>query len=179
MLTESYKEGQSIELNFITDRLNLHKMKNCDAGIKHITIAPNGKFYICPGFYFDNEDDYIGDLSNGPNIKNQHLLNLDYSPICRICDAYHCKRCIYLNNKTTLELNTPSHQQCVLSHIERNSTINLLDLLDPKANSVSESISIPHINYLDPIDILEEKKKERINLYLRERENSNSIKSAE
>ena len=177
MIADLYKSDQSFELNFISDRLSLNKMNNCDAGIKHITIAPNGKFYICPGFYYDNEDDYIGDLVDGINIKNQRLLTLDYSPICRICDSYHCKRCVYLNNKMTLEINTPSHQQCVLSHLERNSTINLLNLLDSSKNNVEYAVSIPDIDYLDPIDILEEKQKERINLYRKEIENSNSIKN--
>jgi len=172
---ELYQSGRSFELNFMSDRLNLTKMNNCDAGIKHLTIAPNGKLYICPGFYYDNEDDCIGDLVDGINIKNQRLLTLDYSPICRICDSYHCKRCIYLNNKTTLEINTPSHQQCMLSHLERNSTINLLSLLNSSKKNVEHAVSIPDIDYLDPIDILEEKQKERLNLYLKEKKNSNSI----
>jgi len=173
MVVELYKSGQSFELNFISDRLSLNKMNNCDAGIKHLTIAPNGKFYICPGFYYDNEDDCIGDLVDGINIKNQRLLTLDNSPICRICDAYHCKRCVYLNNKITLEINTPSHQQCVLSHLERNSTVNLLNLLDSSKINIENAVSIPEIDYLDPIDILEEKRKERINLYHKEKKNFN------
>lgn len=44
----------------------------------------------------------------------------------RICDAWHCKRCVWQNKKTTLEVNTPSREQCVLSHIERNATRSLL-----------------------------------------------------
>ena len=140
-----------IELNILSDRLVLTNMNNCEAGVKHITFAPNGKFYICPGFYFDDENDSIGDLASGINIKNQQLYKLEYAPICRTCDAFQCKRCVYLNRKTTLEVNTPSHEQCVVSHLERNCT---KDLLDKARNAIPELAEkeITEIDYLDPFD---------------------------
>lgn len=140
-----------IELNILSDRLVLTNMNNCEAGVKHITFAPNGKFYICPGFYFDDENDSIGDLASGINIKNQQLYKLEYAPICRTCDAFQCKRCVYLNRKITLEVNTPSHEQCVVSHLERNCT---KDLLDKARNAIPELAEkeITEIDYLDPFD---------------------------
>lgn len=140
-----------IELNILSDRLVLTNMNNCEAGVKHITFAPNGKFYICPGFYFDDENDSIGDLASGINIKNQQLYKLEYAPICRTCDAFQCKRCVYLNRKTTLEVNTPSHEQCVVSHLERNCT---KDLLDKARNAIPELAEkeIIEIDYLDPFN---------------------------
>ena len=113
-------QNHEIELNILSDRLALTSMNNCDAGVKHITFAPNGIFYICPGFYFDDENDSVGELATGLNIKNQQLYKLEFAPICKNCDAFQCKRCIYLNRKITLEVNTPSHEQCVTSHLERN-----------------------------------------------------------
>jgi CXXX repeat peptide maturase len=153
VLYEYYLTGNHIELNFLTDRMLLDQMNNCDAGIKHITFAPNGKFYLCPGFYYDNEDDTIGTLETGIEIKNSQLLALENAPVCNICDAFHCKRCIYLNRKMTLEINTPSRMQCILSHLERNVSKDLSDLLR-KNPLFSNFRSIKEIDYLDPFDLI-------------------------
>ena len=131
-------------------------MQNCNAGIDHITIAPNGKFYICPAFYYDDVNNSVGDIKSGLNIKNSQLLELNHAPICKICDAYHCKRCVWLNKKITLEINTPSHQQCVLSHAEREvSRILLSDLHNTSNfNDFNKITPIPKIDYNDPIMIV-------------------------
>lgn len=147
----SLNEHSHIEFNILSDRLVLTKMNNCDAGTMHITFAPNGKFYICPAFYFENESDSIGDLISGINIRNKQLYSLEYAPICRKCDAFQCKRCIYLNRKTTLEVNTPSHEQCVVSHIERNCTADLFDKIEflfPESGFKK----IIETDYLDPFE---------------------------
>lgn len=122
--------GRNIQMNLLTDRLMLEEMNNCNAGVNNITLAPNGKFYLCPAFYYDSPRNDIGDLINGVKIRNQQLLKLDHAPICRICDAYQCKRCIWLNEKLTFDRNTPSHQQCVMSHLERNASCDLLEKLN-------------------------------------------------
>ena len=80
---------------------------------------------------------------------------MSYAPICRNCDAYQCKRCVWLNRKTTYELNTPSHEQCVVSHLERNESRELL------ANIRKNGIFLPdkeikEISYLDPFDVRKE-----------------------
>ena len=129
-------------------------MKNCDAGIKHITFAPDGKFYLCPAFFSDN-DYNIGDLVNGINIINQQLLTIEYSRICSICDAYHCKRCIYLNKKMTNEINIPSHEQCVTSHFEREASRKLWQDLKNSGLSFNNNSNIPEIDYLDPFEIID------------------------
>lgn len=139
-------------VNLLTDRLSLNSMNNCGAGCESITIAPNGSFYICPAFYFDGEPS-VGKLSEGLNIPNEQLFKLDFAPICRRCDAYQCKRCVWLNKKTTLEVNTPSYQQCVLAHLERNASRNLIDKLT-ESGKVKTNISIPEIDYLDPFENL-------------------------
>ena len=131
-----YVEGATVQVNLLTDRMMLKKMNNCGAGDTSITLAPNGKFYVCPAFYVVNEDDEIGslntpigDLRNGLNIKNPKLYKLDHAPLCRHCDAYQCKRCVWLNRKTTFEVNTPSHEQCVMAHLERNASRKLLNAI--------------------------------------------------
>ena len=145
----TYKTGNPIEVNVLTDILNLTAMCNCDAGINSFSLAPNGEFYICPAYYFDNPENSVGNLIKGIEIKNSHLLELEHSPACSSCDAYHCKRCTYLNKKTTNELSIPSKIQCIISHIERNKARELQILLKEKGYTFKNIIS--DINYLDPV----------------------------
>lgn len=130
-----YVEGKSPQCNLLADRMMLDKMDNCNAGWENITLAPDGKFYVCPAFYLAGDDEEfglgksiysIGDLQSGLDIKNPQLYRFDHASICRNCDAYQCKRCVWLNRKTTYEINTPSHEQCVVAHLERNVSRELL-----------------------------------------------------
>jgi CXXX repeat peptide maturase len=148
---QQYKDGLTPRTNILTERMMLKAMNNCNAGYESITIGPNGKFYICPAFYYDNPDDFVGDLQTGLSIKNQQLFQLDHAPICRQCDAFHCRRCVWLNRKMTLEVNTPSHEQCVASHLERNATRDLLYQLR-KYGEFLPGTEIDEISYLDPFD---------------------------
>lgn len=150
--------SKNIQCNLLTDRMMLDRMNNCGAGDTTITLAPDGKFYICPAFYQENQEDAlgnlkhsIGDLDNGLDIKNSQLYKLDHAPLCRHCDAYQCKRCIWLNRKLTYEVNTPSHEQCVMAHLERNASRNLL-LSMRKHGEFLPRYDIKEINYLDPFD---------------------------
>lgn len=153
-LVEQYINGRFPQLNLVTDRIMLNEMNNCNAGVNSITLAPNGKFYLCPAFYYENERQSVGDLKHGLDIKNQHLLKLEYAPICRECDAYHCKRCIWLNGLLTLDNNTPSHQQCVIAHLERNASRLLQQKLSEKNIRLTPSYEIKEIKYLDPFNIV-------------------------
>lgn len=167
VLTRLYKEQKHPQLNILTDRLTLKEMHNCEAGIGNITIAPNGKFYLCPAFYYDEKTGVsnkmnhktkdasrsVGDLENGLCIPNKQLLELDHAPLCRNCDAYHCNRCIWLNQKLTWDNNTPSHQQCVIAHLERNAARDISAKLSEAGYSLPE---IKEINYIDPFDVKEE-----------------------
>ena len=159
-----YVEGKTPQLNLLTDRMMLDKMNNCNAGDENITLAPDGKFYVCPAFYLtDENEDYglgkskfsIGDLENGLDVKNPQLYKLSYAPICRNCDAYQCKRCVYLNRKTTYELNTPGHEQCVVSHLERNESRELLANIRKHGMFLPDK-EIKEISYLDPFDVRKE-----------------------
>ena len=147
-----YAEGKSPQLNLLTDRMMLSNMNNCGAGDTTITLAPNGKFYVCPAFYYESEADCIGDLEHGPDIKNRRLYKLEYAPICRHCDAYQCKRCIWLNCKTTLEVNTPSREQCIIAHLERNASRDLLNSIRKHGKFMPEQEEIKEIDCLDPFD---------------------------
>ena len=151
-IEQMFVEGNAPQLNLLTDRMMLKEMNNCGAGDTSITLAPNGKFYICPAFYYEDESDSVGDLEVGIDIKNKQLYKLAYAPICRHCDAYQCKRCIWQNRKMTLEVNTPSHEQCVVSHLERNASRELLKSIRKHGTFLPEMGDIKELDYLDPFD---------------------------
>lgn len=151
-----YVSGKSPQLNLLTDRIMLEKMNNCGAGDTSVTLAPDGKFYVCPAFYLSADGYTIGDMVNGLEIKNSQLYRLDHAPLCRRCDAWQCKRCIWMNRKTTLEVNTPSHEQCVVAHLERNASRKLLIDIRKHGKFMSGSEDIKEIDYLDPLDVKEE-----------------------
>ncbi len=150
-LCERYDENRSVQLNVITDRMMLTSMNNCNAGWEHVTLAPDGRFFVCPAFYHDGLYS-IGSLEEGLNIKNPQLYRLDYAPLCRNCDAYQCKRCIWLNLKKTLEVNTPSHEQCVSAHHERNASRYYMNLLQ-QGGFTLQCRDMKEIDYLDPFDV--------------------------
>lgn len=170
VLKERYARGESPQLNIITDRFLLENMNNCNAGVESITLAPDGKFYVCPAFYYAGVCDgsetsqgdvcqkgyAIGNLHDGLDIKNQQLYKIDHAPICRNCDAYQCKRCIWLNRKMTYEVNTPSHEQCVVAHLERNAARQLLADIRTLGTFLPEK-EIKEIDYLDPFDVRNER----------------------
>lgn len=143
--------GKMPQVSILTDRLVLTEMNNCNAGDEAITIAPNGKFYICPAFYYADETDSVGSLKGGLAIKNRQLYTLGHSPICRECDAYHCRRCIWLNRKSTREVNTPGHEQCAVAHTERNATRSFL-LKVRNHGEFLPGTDIAEIDYLDPFE---------------------------
>lgn len=134
IVLSEWQKGDEVNLNIITDRLKLSEMDNCNAGWKSITLAPNGKYYICPDFYYNNEDDSCGDIENGLDIKNPLLYKLNHAPICRDCGAYHCQRCIFLNKKKTLEVNIPSYEQCSKAEIELNVSKHFYELWKNRNN---------------------------------------------
>lgn len=151
VLKNEYLQGHAPQFNLLTDRMMLTKPNHCNAGVENITLAPNGKYYICPAFYYSNPDDRIDPQA----IPNQQLLRLDHAPLCRHCDAYHCRRCVWLNRKTTLEVNTPSHEQCIVAHTERNASRRLLEAIRKEASFMPE-VEIKEINYLDPFEVRKE-----------------------
>lgn len=130
------------EISILTDRIMLREMHNCGAGETHLTVAPDGHFYICPGFYGDTNVAPCGDVYHGLELPNAQLYKIDHAPICQKCDAWHCRRCIWMNRKTTREVNTPSHEQCVCSHLERNTSARFCP------------DQIPAIQHLDPFELI-------------------------
>ena len=148
----------------------LERMNNCNAGWENITLAPDGRFYVCPAFYHALQADgteksqsevcvkgySIGSLTDGLDVKNAPLYQIDHAPLCRQCDAYHCRRCVWLNRKTTCEVNTPSHEQCVVAHLERNAARTLLANIRKHGTFLPHLPEIKEITYLDPFEVKEQ-----------------------
>lgn len=153
-LVNIYHTGRMPQMNLLTDRLVLTEMNNCGAGDTTVTLAPDGKFYLCPSFYYDDEQQSVGDLTMGLTIGNRQLLRFDHAPICRVCDAYHCRRCVWMNGRLTGDLNTPSHQQCVVAHVERNASRYLQKRLEEAGSRLTGSREIEEITELDPFNIV-------------------------
>ena len=151
LIEQEYVNDNICQWNILTDRISLLEMNNCNAGDTTITLAPNGRFYICPAFYYEDMEDSIGDVYKGLDIPNQHLYKIQFAPICRHCDAYQCKRCVWLNRRMTLEVNTPSHEQCVAAHLERNASRLFLHNLRKYGEFMPDK-EIREIDYLDPFN---------------------------
>lgn len=145
-------DGKFPQFNLLTDRMLLDAMNNCNAGAESVTLAPDGNFYVCPGFYNDGAS-AVGNITDGLNIKNFQLYSLDHAPICRICDAWQCKRCIWLNHKLTLEVNTPGREQCVTAHLERNASARLLSSIRTHGAYLPDK-QLAEVECLDPFEKL-------------------------
>ena len=79
--TQQYNRRHFPQLDILTDRVLLDRMNNCNAGVENITLAPNGQFYVCPAFYYENEPDAIGNPTDGIDLKNKQLFqkrHIDY-----------------------------------------------------------------------------------------------------
>jgi CXXX repeat modification system protein len=149
-LRTAYLEGEECELSTLSDRLLLTEGRHCDAGLDHLTVDPKGYLHICPGFAVDRREP-IGRIGSDPEIVNRRLLTLENAPLCSICDAYHCRRCVHFHQRTTLELNTPPWQMCRVSHIEREASRRMLDHLQQKG-ILTQLSPIPKIAYCDPLE---------------------------
>jgi len=128
-------------------------MNNCNAGIDHLTLGPDGKLYICPAFYYKKMEYNIDKLFND-SLSLTNILKLENSPICLNCDAFQCKRCPFLNYYFSNEFNIPGRDQCHISHIEREVSqyfqreLQKRDLIDSPG-----LYTIPDLPYNDPFII--------------------------
>ena len=152
-LVKFFMDGHDVQLNLLTDRTLLSDMNNCCAGDSNITLAPDGRFYVCPAFYYESTGGRCGGLEHGLDIRNKQLYQLDHAPLCRRCDSYQCKRCVWLNQQTTMDMNTPSHEQFVTAHLERNASRAFLQKLESRGVRISGAHRIEEIDYLDPFNV--------------------------
>jgi CXXX repeat peptide maturase len=149
-VADACRSGLHPSINLLTDRIAFGEANSCNAGFSNITLAPDGRLYVCPAFYLSGSGDDIGTVSTGAVIRNPELYHPEYAPLCRRCDAWQCRRCVWLNRRTTLEVNTPSREQCLVAHAERNASAALVAALKPEG--FFAGANIPAIDYDDPFD---------------------------
>jgi len=147
-----YQAGRELEVSCLSDRMALQAPCHCQAGLDHLTIDPAGGLHICPGFAATGADP-VGRLGSPVAIPNAYLLRLEHAPICAVCDAFHCRRCVYVNLRSTLEINTPPWQACRASHREREQARLLLSEMQSQG-VLMDLQPIPGISYEDPLELL-------------------------
>ena len=125
ILAKYILESDNLQVNVLngipakTDSVN-----GCGSGVNTYTVAPNGKLYICAGFYFDDQnsnnsnDSSIGDLDTGINFNYLDDLKIENSIECNRCNNFQCKRCLVLNKRTTNEFKVSPDVQCKIADLE-------------------------------------------------------------
>lgn len=146
-----YEDGRPVEVNVLTDLWHLTDICDCGAGENSFAVAPNGKIYLCPAFYFADPDDAVGTLETGIRVPNPRLLEARNSPYCRSCDVYSCRRCKFLNKSLTGEVGIPSRIQCLVSHLERKVSMELQHAL-VREELIRPANAIGPVWYAEPME---------------------------
>lgn len=154
LIEELENNGVLKEFNLLTDIIFIDKHENCMAGENSFVISPEGEIYTCCAEYSKNPSGFIGNLERG--IFKDYLKRLyktKNSNLCRICDAYQCKNCVFINRLYTNEINVSPSFQCRKSHIERDISVDISE----KLRGLSDEIKLPTTreitrnDFLDPI----------------------------
>ncbi len=148
------ENGVFKEYNLLTDICLLSKHANCQAGENSFTYGSDGKLHICPAFYSKHKDQALGTIEEGIVSKyDPRLYTIEKNTLCRECDAYHCRNCVYVNWTNTNEINVSPSFQCRKSFIERRVAQTILERLkmSPMTSSLVKTKTIAELPYLDPI----------------------------
>ncbi|WP_175490766.1 radical SAM peptide maturase, CXXX-repeat target family [Clostridium gasigenes] len=147
-----YKNGVMKEVNKITDILLIDEMENCNFGVNNYALAPNGKIYICPAFYYNDPENYICSIGEEISIKNQNLFKISSSKFCSQCEIYSCNRCVYDNKKRTREYSVPSSIQCKVSSIEYSTSYKFIKEIEDNKIEIAQFKRLKEIEYDDIIE---------------------------
>lgn len=143
----------SFQINVLNDRLMLldRETRDCAAGINSVSLAPNGKFYVCPGFYFTNPDWSIGTIETGIDEAERERYYRERSPMCNCCKADACHRCLLNAKIATGEINVPSSNQCRIGYIQANAQKKLYDRLIEEDGDkyMFSAYDLPKLDYVD------------------------------
>lgn len=168
VLVKEWEDKQTFkEVNLLTDLLFLEKHDNCQAGENTFVLSPLGKIYTCCADFSNVEDHFIGDIIQGITKEyGARLYKVENSNLCRVCDAYQCKDCIYINRENTREYNVSPSFQCRKSHIEREISLDLKNRLEDCSIISSEKTSeMKASRYLDPVSMFFENNNESTGYY--------------
>ena len=158
-IVNQWKNGPRININIITHGIYKDYSGSCNSGLNKATLGPDGRFYLCPAFYYDDllRDKYvIGDLNKGIINNFTHLCNYNKNIGCRECGATHCNHCIYLSIKSTREFCVAPEIICIKSNIERMQMVKFYnavkDLVAGKTPLLNENMDTR--DYYDPLKLL-------------------------
>ncbi|WP_346916354.1 radical SAM peptide maturase, CXXX-repeat target family [Clostridium sp.] len=154
IIVKSYENDEGIDINVLTDIFELTEHNRCSSGIYTYALAPNGKIYMCPAVYFNDDKKYLGSIEDGilkefkEEFKSKNLI------ICSKCDSYHCKNCKFINGLMTEEINMSPRIQCLISNLEKEKSYILQQvLIDNNLISRKHITNYIHHNmYKDPIE---------------------------
>ena len=63
---KSYENDElETDINVLTDIFELTEHNRCSSGIYTYALAPNGKIYMCPAVYFNDDKKYLGSIEDG------------------------------------------------------------------------------------------------------------------
>ncbi len=119
-----------LNVNIITSEIFANTIRPCGGGFNSYAISPEGKFYICAGFYKLFPDQNIGTIDTGINNKYIEYCDPRKGPLCSECNVRHCRRCVLKNICGTGEYHLPTELQCVLSHIEYEFSRKLSEMIN-------------------------------------------------
>jgi radical SAM peptide maturase (CXXX-repeat target family)/CXXX repeat peptide maturase len=141
------------EVSSITDRLYLERHEGCGAGVHALTLAPNGRLYLCPGFYYAYPSVSIGDLSGQRNDALLKLCGLGRAPLCRSCHGYHCRRCLLECWARTRHPNVPPRMMCLATNAEVKAAARLKEAMERQGTPLKVKPVV--VGPADPLDELQ------------------------
>jgi len=152
-LVDRHDAWCSYHVDCLTDHFQPSHIGECGAGIGSLAIGPTGEIYLCPAALRGGMPSYghiLGDLK----IPNRSLLTKEFSLPCGRCEAFHCRRCVYLNKCGTMEFCVPPKNACRIGHLEREVQVWLTQELIQKKQWKSEYRvpSLPTIH--DPYELI-------------------------
>lgn len=171
-LIDYNKKGKTVkEINLITDLCYLNRHEGCSAGDQSFVYAANGNFYPCSADDLNADSNTMGGVKEGiKKLENSQLLKIDHMPLCEVCDAFQCSRCIKTNKDGTKEVNIPPSFQCRKSFIERE----IARIYQQKIGGMAKSTNIiPKVTYEDPMSLFYKKNKIEIGYYKLKKEKKN------
>ena len=153
-----FMDDDSREINVLTDKIFLKEMDNCYAGERNFCLAPDGKLYVCPAFYYAGENSITLE-EDGRCSGEESMVNYDKAFVCQKCDAYQCNRCVFENKVKTGEYNVPGKMQCRKAHIEREESRLFLKKLKDNGRCLNKEIN--ELDYEEPFDFFVENVKNK------------------
>ena len=98
---------------------HLIKRENgCKAGVTEFALAPNGKLYPCPGYYYECPNEVICDVNEIECLQSIDSTLYDHSksPQCKSCKSLNCEQCTLQNLLASGFTNLPSSAFCSITN---------------------------------------------------------------